>query len=210
MARVLEGIAAAVSADDDGVALTQSVATNGNYVLVAGAASFAAAQIEFDSSADESASTIEITGKLAGSGLTYTEYVQGPTASINARTQARFTAIYSARQLFAATVGSVKIGWAATQYSRWLFAANDQKNYTHMVRVFLAGTATYDLQATTQAMNRDPAYIKGRDPDDIIALQAAISTNYYSGYLIPFQAYRIRVTASSANVTLRLSKSITG
>lgn len=210
MARVLEAIAQARTGDDDGIALAQSVAYDASYVLTAGAASFPAAQVEVDSSANESASMLEITGILAGTGQRYTEYIQGPPTSGVARTQARFTSIIQVRQLLAATVGNVSVGWGSTGYSRWLFLSNDRCNYTARYRVLLRGTGTFILQATSQAMNRDPTFIKGRDPDDVIDIVASGSTALDAALPTPYQALRIAVSASNADVVLRVAKSITG
>jgi hypothetical protein len=79
-----------------------------------------------------------------------------------------------------------------------------------MLRYFLLGTATYDVQATSMAMNRDPNYAGGDYPDDISTIRSAQIANLDDPLVAPYVAFRLKVTAQNAAVKMRLYKSITG
>jgi len=108
----------------------------------------------------------------------------------------------------AATGAAVEAGWTATSYTSWMHLGNLSDTYTWKLRVFLAGTADWDLEATSQNMNRDQVH--GDYPDDLVSVLAAQTGNVTSDNDTPWSAIRLKVNSQSADVVMRAMLSISG
>jgi hypothetical protein len=206
--RVLKAVVSLLALDRDGITLSQTTA--GAEDLLINGALASSGSVTFSQPhtvsiygvSDESGRTFTVYG-TDRSGTSITEVLTGPTAGAT-RTGAKLFKTVTRIAVSAATVGLVEAGVIGTGYSRWLFAPNPYKNSAVTLRTFLAGTATYEIQATSMRMNANSSYAGGDNPDDIIVITASGSIAVDENIITPYVAYRIMVTAQNADVTLRL------
>lgn len=216
MARVLEAIASTITLDRDGIAQSQSPGAAGNLTLNGAGTDWTASTgalatprpVAIYGAADETGKTFTVTG-TDRAGTTITETITGPGLGLTVSTNKLFKTVASVA-ISAASAGAVEVGWTAVSYSRWIFASNSHSDHTLMLRYIVRGTANYDVQATSMAMNRDSHYAGGDYPDDITTLQSGKTASQDDPLVVPHQAYRLKVNSQNADVVLRLSKSVTG
>jgi VCBS repeat-containing protein len=211
--RVLEATATPITLDRDGIAAAQTPGGAGNLTLNGVGTDFASGilatprPVAIYSGGSIAARVFTVTGTdRAGKPITDTVTgINNSTVSTN-----KLFKTVSSVAVDAGTGVDVEVGYTAVSYSRWVFAGSDQDHYSLMLRYFLDGTATYDVQATSMAMNRDPNYGGGDYPDDISTTQSGKTANLDDPLVVPYVAFRLKVTAQNARVRLRLYKSRTG
>jgi hypothetical protein len=215
MSRVLQAIAAPITIDRDGISLAQTVGAPADLLLNGVGVSGGIATLNplrpvaIFAVSDESAKTFTVYG-TDRSDIAITEVITGPTAGATVTGNKLFKTV-TRIAVSAALTGNVEAGWTVVSYSRWIFAANSWGHYSLMLRYILAGTATFDVQATSMEMNNKRSGYAGGDlPDDVISLRSALVAGQDDPLVVPHIAYRLKVTAQNANVTLRLHKSLTG
>ena len=210
--RVFNRVASAIVLDRDGIALSQTPGAAGPLTLngagvVAGVATLSPPRpVSVYSAANILARVFTVTG-TDRSGAAITDTVTGINNS-TVSTLKIFETVISIT-VDAATGAAVEAGWTAVSYTSWITLGDFLGDYDWTLRAFFAagGSCTYDIEGTSQNMNRDR--VTGDNPDDIISLAAAQTGNYTSFNEAPLAAVRLKVTAQTVDVTLRVIPSRT-
>lgn len=209
--RTHQAIASVITLDRDGIALAQQTGGAANLTLngvgsVAGVATLSPPRrVAIFSGGNIAAVVFTITGTdRAGSAITDTiTGVNNTTVSTNKL----FASV--TRVAAGAAVGTdAEVGWTAVSFTPWLVAGSARKGSTWKMRAFFAaaGTCNFDVQGTSQNLNRDR--VTGEHPDDLVTLAAAQTGNYTSDNTTPFYV-RLMVNSQDVPITLRLLPSLT-
>lgn len=206
MSRAKEISITLVTADADGIALSQTTAGAGNLVL-AGAltsggtytASDAAHKIEITSSGNESAKTFTITG-TDQNGKAITEVLTGP--NIATVTSNKFFRTVTQIAISAATAGNVTAGTADEIATQTLLQSNIVCEFNKSNVVDITGTINHDIEHTY-----DDLFQAVPTDDNIIWFNDASHNNksadFASSITTPVSGTRLVVNSYSAGATIR-------
>lgn len=220
--RVLEAPAVVITLDADGIAETQTPAGAGDldldgvstgtypYFTDAGLSSTRTEArlspprpVSFTTADDESGKTFTVYG-TDRAGKLISEVVTGPDTT-TASTVKLFASVYRIA-VSAALTDAVTVGWTAVSYTKWVYIGNWQNGSNWKFRAFIApgATATYDVEATSMKLNSSVDYTGGDETDDTVPILSAQTTNVTSDNDTAWVAVRLKVTAQTGKVTLRI------
>lgn len=205
--RTFKRTASAITLDRDGLALSQTPAGAGALTLTANTTLTPPRPVAIYSGGNIAARVFTIVG-TDRKGSPITDTVTGVNASTVPSN--KLFATVTSISIDAAAGSAVEAGWTATSYTSWIHLGSMSRNYQWTMRTFLAvgATATYDIEATSQNMNRDQ--VAGEYPDDLVTLASAQTGNVTSYNLSPWAAVRIKVTAQTGDVGARVLPTVNG
>lgn len=238
--RVLEASAISITLDADGIALSQTPGGAGDLTLNGvGAASYPylpgtggpmgnvssirtearmnpPRQVTITTASDETAKTFTVYG-TDRAGKPISESMAGPSTATG--TTVKIFATVTRVAVSAATTGAITVGWGATSYTRWIQLGNIDDSQIRGILV--SGSATYDIEVTSQNMSRDaqyapgnsgnaPSYTGGDQADDIEVVASAKSASFsipVADAQLPHAYARVKMTTATGVVKLRVIKS---
>jgi hypothetical protein len=205
--RVLERIAAPITADPNGIAAAQTLAGAENFDLdgvgvIGGVATLAPPRrIVITSSGDDTGVDFTVTG-TDRAGTAISEVVTGVNAG--AATTNKLFATVTAVAADGATDGDAEVGWSAESISAWLFVGqHSRRHVNHLMRAIITTgeTVDYIIEGTSQNILRDR--VSGDHPDDLIDLTGSLTANYTTTLDATLVAYRLKVTTQTTSIKLR-------
>jgi hypothetical protein len=101
---------------------------------------------------------------------------------------------------------AVEVGWDARSYTSWIILANFRGHYMWWLRTFIqtGDTVAYDIEATSKNVMSDFDH-PGEYPDDLFALLSAQTGNVQSTNDSAITAIRLKVTAQTGPITMRVN-----
>lgn len=110
----------------------------------------------------------------------------------------------------AAVASNFEVGWNDESISSWIVLGNAMCGYSWTLHAFkaAAGTQDFDVEGTSQNLNRDQVH--GDHPDHLITLAANQIVDYMSSNSAPLAAVRLKLnTGTTVAHKLRVQPSVT-